>query len=121
MSHALKLLYLYYIPAISWFLLMAVMTHIPISSTISAPQHSDKVIHFIVYAVLAALLFRILKKKNWNRYLLPVTSFLISYAAIDELLQGFVPGRNASFADFFADTFGVLIVFLFFKTTYMKT
>ncbi len=77
----------------------------------SAPdmRTNDKVGHFIAYAVLSLntglWLFNIKK----HAYSLVI---LISYGALMEFFQGFVPGRDPSFLDMVANGTGVLIGFV---------
>lgn len=68
---------------------------------------SDKLIHTLVYIPLAFLLYNSLVKSGIRKYAF-VFAFLLTtiYGISDELHQAFVPGREASLFDFFADSFG---------------
>lgn len=93
----------------------------------SAPDMhtNDKVGHFIAYAVLSLNFgLWINHIKAHAKYLI----LLISYGALMEFLQGFVPGRDQSFLDMLANASGVIIGFginylvqLFRKTNGDKT
>lgn len=71
------------------------------------PEHFDKVVHALIYMPLAFLFFVSLRKSGFNRYIFLI-SFLLAgiYGITDELHQSFVPGRDASAVDAFADFFG---------------
>lgn len=70
----------------------------------------DKLAHFLEYSVLGLLLFRGI---GWtvSRSKIPTFLFLfavgVSVAALDELLQSYVPHRNMDLFDWFADATGV--------------
>jgi len=75
------------------------------------PRGSDKVLHFLEYAVFAFLFWRALVKKDlfsfrWASFL-PVVLISPGFAALDELYQSTVPGRHASFSDWWADVAGI--------------
>ena len=74
------------------------------------PEHFDKVVHALIYMPLAFLFFVSLRKSGFNKYIFLI-SFLLAgiYGITDELHQSFVPGRDASAADAFADFFGAVI------------
>ncbi len=65
--------------------------------------HIDKVAHFGVFFILAALFKRAMTLPNWGYILV-----LAFYGAAVELIQGTLPHRFASFADFIADIAGIL-------------
>jgi len=70
-------------------------------------KFSDKLIHMFVYIPLAFLIYNSLFKSGVRKYVL-IFAFLLTaiYGVSDELHQAFVPGRDASVFDFFADLFG---------------
>lgn len=76
----------------------------------------DKLVHFGVFAFIAALL----------RFAIPGASSCIIFAvaamigAADELHQYFVPGRTASLADFTADLAGVIFAVILLKRGRLK-
>ena len=67
--------------------------------------------HLTEYAILAALLFRMLRQGRGNfRRAAVLALFLASiYAALDEFHQSFVPSRTASPSDVAIDVAGALI------------
>lgn len=86
---------------------MFVGTHIPMASTPDEPPVPDKLIHFVMYAVLGLLL------PLWSGWDVPLTfrrvltllGGLTGYAAVDEWLQ--IPvGRTAEWWDWVADAGG---------------
>jgi len=82
------------------------------SSPISAPlfPQDDKVMHFLVYALLAFLTVRDLnrEKPSWplRKIIWAAILFSAVYGLSDELHQALVPARCASFADLLADSAG---------------
>jgi VanZ family protein len=68
---------------------------------------SDKVVHFLLYVTLGALL-------AWARHVggrgVHVALILagVAYGALDEWHQSFVPGRSPDLEDWFADAAGVV-------------
>lgn len=67
--------------------------------------------HLTEYAILAALLFRALRRNPSDFRRAAALAFLIStiYAAIDEFHQSFVPSRTGSAVDMAIDAAGALI------------
>ncbi|WP_133407903.1 VanZ family protein [Parashewanella tropica] len=73
----------------------------------SSFEHIDKVGHFGSFFALAWLAYGSFKPKwYW------LTSALAAYAVLIEVIQGFIPYRSASFADFVADLAGVAAFYL---------
>jgi len=78
----------------------------------------DKAQHFGAYTVLAILLSLVLQKTSWSQAVRYVTVFVVvvSYGALDEWLQHFIPGRHPDILDFAADvlgaTFGIVVHWL---------
>ncbi len=75
----------------------------------------DKVQHAITYAVLAFLTLRVAERAARRRGAAVATyAFAFVWAALyglsDEWHQGFVPGRDASAADWLADAAGAALV-----------
>lgn len=72
----------------------------------------DKLAHFGEYLVLGLLLFGGI---GWTVSRSGLITFLflfavgVSVAALDELLQGYIPGRNMDLYDWFADAAGVAV------------
>ena len=70
----------------------------------------DKMIHFMEYFILGVLLFvgigRAIIQSKFGTF---VFLFAVgsSVGALDEMFQSYIPGRNSSIYDFFADTIGV--------------
>ena len=70
--------------------------------------------HFVEYAVLAYLLYRMFRADNlteWNmRWLLYAAYISIGYGFLDEFVQTFIPNRNGSMIDVLIDVAGILTV-----------
>jgi VanZ family protein len=95
---------------ISYWAFLFVITHIPWPSGLHLPEHGDKVIHFVAYAVLAVLggtALHLMRRLDRRRLVLWSILF-IAYGAADEWLQQFVH-RTTSLGDWIADAMGVLL------------
>ncbi len=68
----------------------------------------DKLLHFVEYAGLGALLYRAFHGEGlgWAAALLAATVATTMYGASDEWHQSFVPLRESSLLDWFTDMFG---------------
>lgn len=73
---------------------------------------SDKLNHFLVYAILS-LNFGFISTKI-RSYFIGIP-FLITYGLLIEFFQGFVPGRDPSFYDALANFVGVFSGFFIFR------
>lgn len=65
----------------------------------------DKLLHLAEYGILGFLVF-----KSFNKVSLPIIAGLLFFACLDEIWQSFVPGRNPSIYDVFADIIGFTVV-----------
>ena len=83
---------------------------------------SDKLNHFLAYAILS-LNFGFISTKI-RSYFIGIP-FLITYGLLIEFFQGFVPGRDPSFYDTLANSVGVFLGFFIFRFnmifSYIKT
>lgn len=80
----------------------------------------DKLAHAIEYTILGALLFGSIR---WRVSRSRLTTFLfllaigVSVGALDEMFQGYIPGRRTDITDWLADALGVatgvLVLMLF--------
>ncbi len=82
----------------------------------------DKVIHFCVFAVIAASLTGALREnsKVRKRYWIFAAILVAIYGATDEFHQYFVPGRECSILDWFADITGAFVGALIFSKILKK-
>lgn len=77
-----------------------------LSSGVEVP-HFDKVGHFIAFFVLALCVdFATDLKKAISVFA------LVTYGILVEVIQGYIPGREASIADIVADSAGVIAYFI---------
>jgi len=70
----------------------------------------DKLAHFGEYFVFGWLVARCFEESGWStkKHLLWTLAFGIFLGTVDELYQGFVPGRERDILDLTADTIGTL-------------
>ncbi|MDA1066526.1 MAG: VanZ family protein [Verrucomicrobia bacterium] len=77
-------------------------------------NHSDKVVHFLVFGLIAIMVVRIQKPGTLIWAL--ISFFVVSgFGALDEFRQSFTPGRSVEFADWLADTLGAGIAITSYK------
>ena len=101
-----------WVPLALWIAFIFVMSSIPDlpGEYKDLPPHSDKVVHFIEYFVLAILLYRGIRNDDRGRISQVMSALVligISVAGLDELYQSIVPGRDSSLADLLSDIGGV--------------
>jgi len=74
----------------------------------------DKVAHFLEYAIFAFLTFRSLAHLSGShragKVALLTLLLLAGFAVVDELLQGFIPGRHPDVRDYAADLAGAVVI-----------
>ncbi|HUV37514.1 MAG TPA: VanZ family protein [Patescibacteria group bacterium] len=102
-----------WIPLIVWVVVVFALPNILSlsGSGPDLPSRFDKVIHFLEYMVLAALF-------HWGFVYQPKLNRLLAFCAVmfaglaigalDEFTQYFIPYRNCSIMDWFADVAGTL-------------
>jgi len=86
---------------------------------------NDKIVHFIVYAILFILFFYSLKNQTKSiklqKFALEFALlFTMLYGVTDEVHQYFVPKRSCELSDWIADALGALMIFLIYKIYYSK-
>lgn len=79
-----------------------------VKSSVAGIPHLDKFAHFGVFFVLTAFLKRAFNAPFWVYIII-----LSAYGAGVEYIQGMLPHRSASFADFIADVLGVISYLIF--------
>jgi len=73
-------------------------------------EHSDKVIHFFIFGLLATLVLRtraVWRRVAWRGWIAVVA--VAVFGILDEFRQSFTPGRFVEFADWAADTLGASV------------
>jgi len=112
---------LIYIPLAVYWIVIFILTSIPMDEIPQYFNAQDKFEHFAAYFLLSFLLgftFHFQKRfGNIKRKLFILTiAVALFYGAFDELHQMFIPGRFADIFDWLADAvgtlFGVLVVFI---------
>jgi VanZ family protein len=98
----------------SWIVLIFVLSSIPTLSTDypKLPGWIDKLAHFVEYLVLALLFHRVLSMNRERRIAglsLAALFLCITIAVLDEFYQRFIPGRQSSVYDLYADLSGIVV------------
>jgi VanZ family protein len=112
---------LLYFPLVIYWLVLIVLTTLP-GKDLPKTGINDKIEHFSAYFILGILLSLTLLFQNKfskiKKYFTLFTGLIIGlYAALDEIHQLFVPGRDCDILDWTADMIGasigiLLIIFL---------
>jgi VanZ family protein len=105
-------IWLVYIPLTLYWIILFTATTLP-GDQLPNLHVSDKVEHFSAFFILAVFLnlALIYQRKSYLlfKHAIIVTIFIcLSYGAVDELHQIFVPGRYADVRDWLADSTGVV-------------
>jgi VanZ family protein len=91
-----------------YWLALFIATHLPRVPSLRV-QHSDKLVHFAVFAILGFLLTALFPRlhRRWEWNVVWATIFASAYAAFDEYSQPAV-GRTADVWDWVADSLGAV-------------
>jgi VanZ family protein len=105
----------YYLPVLLWAALIFTLSSIPrLSPPPLGIRVSDKIYHFIEFAIFGLLLERtfrhLFSSRRRTAAILSAALTGILWAVLDEVHQMFVPGRDASLLDALADAAGVAAV-----------
>ena len=96
---------------IIFMIVITILSLLPPKSNLELGK-SDKIYHFLAYAILS-LNFGFISSKI-RSYFIGIP-FLIAYGLLIEFFQGFVPGRDPSFYDALANFVGVFSGFFIFR------
>ena len=101
-----------WLPVVLWLALIFTLSSIPLNGRIIVKlfRHQDKLIHFLEYGILGALLVRAVYDHGLGmaRYWACI-GLAVAVGAIDEVHQSFIPGRMMDWHDLLADTAGALL------------
>jgi VanZ family protein len=91
-----------------WLALQVTLTSLPGKAIpVGLPHPLDWAGHFCLYGGLGALVARAAVLHGWSvRRILWLGALLSAWAALDELHQLFIPGRDAEVGDWLSDTLG---------------
>jgi VanZ family protein len=113
-SHVIR--YGSWMPPAGWMVVVYFLltTEVDPESVAWLPEHSDKVVHFVLFAVLAwLLLLPFVLGLAWPVMKAAVIGFLLAalYGAWMEYLQTMLPYRHANIGDVIANILGAATVF----------
>jgi VanZ family protein len=102
-----------WLPLLIWIIVIFGLSSIPKLSGDypDMPIPVDKIAHFFEYMILAILFHRGLgndKVRRWIRPSIIVFCICLGIAALDELHQSYIPGRQSSIFDVLADLTGIV-------------
>ena len=102
-----------WLPAIAYMALIWLLSSGPVSFPLDSVPFKDKGAHVIEYGTLAVLgAYAVLR--SWPglsllRGLIYAALLTFAWGFLDELHQGFVPGRNSDAFDLLADSIGAVV------------
>lgn len=98
-----------WLPPLLWAGVIIFATSTPAELVPSQVTTFDKIAHFTMYAILAALLTRHISEATgrWRAAALAIVIAVV-FGAVDEWHQRFIPGRSTELADWHADSLGAL-------------
>ena len=102
----------FWLPPVIWAGLIFAATSFPTSGLPPTFPHTDKLAHFIIYGILALLLYRAFRmERRYGPWAAVLLSILVAsiYGALDEYHQSFIPTRTTDLFDWLADTAGAAI------------
>jgi VanZ family protein len=106
----LKNVIFYWLPLIAYCVFIYIQSDYPSPQTLPSFKFSDKLLHFMAYAVMGVLFYRAyltLPFKNNITFLMLLSMISAAlYGISDEIHQSFVPYRDGSFWDVVADILG---------------
>jgi len=112
MSLRFKNFIYYWLPVILYCIAIYIQSDFPSSEHIPTFEFSDKVLHFLAYAVMGVLFYRAYQTLRFkeNLRLLILLSIVSAslYGISDEIHQYFVPYRDASIFDVIANILGAI-------------
>ena len=105
-------------PVAAWTVVILLLTSLQLPRWVGAPGGSnlDKLVHFGLYFGLGLALGRAARISGWGRPLAVVGLLVagIAFAALDELMQSWVPRRAPQMADWLADVAGLVTAYVLY-------
>jgi len=108
--------------AISYTILLSVLSLIKLNVTDLGPTYKDKIFHFLAYGLLTLLWYKVMPRSKSKYTLIIITITVIIYGIIIEVLQGkLTEFREASIMDVLANTTGVIVMTLILIFKYKRS
>ena len=108
----IKIFTYYWLPLIAYCVFIYFQSSYPSPEDLPSFQFSDKMLHFMAYAVMGILFYRAYRTlpiKNEVQWIVLLSMISASlYGVSDEIHQSFVPSRDGSFLDVVADVLGAV-------------
>jgi VanZ family protein len=98
---------------VAYWLALFTGTHLPAVMDFS-PEVNDKIKHFGAFFVLGFLMCYVTNSPLRLKRFLTIAAIGMTYAAIDEMTQYFIPGRYPDRMDFVADSIGLWSAIVFY-------
>ena len=108
----------YHLPVIVYAVVVLSISSIPYLKTPKVRIIAfDKLVHFLEYAIFAALTFRSFSRISvsisTDRAFLLSALFIVVFAFLDEMHQYIIPGRDSDPLDFVTDVVGAFLVLVY--------
>jgi VanZ family protein len=118
----------YWLPLILYLAACSLLSVLPYPQVVlklmARTPNLDKLLHLGELLILSCLVLRLLVawRDAWPLYAVAVAAFLlaITYGAVSELAQRFVPGRVSSMADMEANALGAALGVIFYLGIVMR-
>lgn len=79
------------------------------------PYSPDKLLHFLIFGLLATVILRTNRLKQLRLRDLIISIIIVSvYGIFDEIRQSFTPGRSVEIGDWVADTVGAIVAVILY-------
>ena len=79
------------------------------------PYSPDKLLHFLIFGLLATVILRTNRLKQLRLHDLIISIIIVSvYGIFDEIRQSFTPGRSVEIGDWVADTVGAIVAVILY-------
>ena len=79
------------------------------------PYSPDKLLHFLIFGLLATVILRTNRLKQLRLRDLIISIIIVSvYGIFDEIRQSFTPGRSVEIGDWVADTVGAIVAIILY-------
>jgi VanZ family protein len=94
---------------VAYLLIVAGVTLPPIPDLPYTPRQFDKLVHVVLFAGLAVVVYWNVAAPSWRRRALKALGLSAAVAGLTEVLQALLPFRDADLGDFAAGSLGLLL------------
>ncbi|MFO7735020.1 MAG: VanZ family protein [bacterium] len=111
----MKLFVFYYLPLFLYLIVVFMLNIVPVQKSFISISNVDKLVHFLMFSILAWLCYRTLEYIHREKTPLFIPFVMLcACAVINESSQILIPGRHPCFYDFIANMVGITSVFIIY-------